>query len=129
MGLSGFLPFPYTFYPEANSSLKKETIPHLPMDDHWRAGDFGLGSVLSAYESDRGRGVDVRDWVLRLFERYQFVLGTLSKTRYLHMLLTIELGGRHNKHILCDAKQSIGRLQNGQGYANIRGDNDALYER
>lgn len=78
-GLSAFLPAPQrAIIVDArnnNEYTQDETlIPRLPLQ---REGDFQLQSILA----DRMRGsamhvsVNVRQWTLRLLERYRFVLG------------------------------------------------------
>ncbi|KAF8588238.1 hypothetical protein K439DRAFT_1613668 [Ramaria rubella] len=45
-------------------------IPHLPLVKNWVGGNFSLQAVLDQYGP-----VNVREWTLRLLERYRFVIG------------------------------------------------------
>ena len=48
-------------------------IPHLPLIKNWRDGDFSLRSVIGSSLD----GVNIRDWSLKLLQRYRFVIGTI----------------------------------------------------
>ena len=45
-------------------------VPHLPLVDRWADGQFALADVVSS-----AAPVNVRDWTLRMLQRYRFVIG------------------------------------------------------
>jgi len=47
-----------------------DPVPHLPLNDRWEDGQFMLSDVLSGMKN-----ANVRQWTLRLLERYRFVIG------------------------------------------------------
>jgi hypothetical protein len=69
LGLAEFLPHAgRTFVPGARGPLPAT----LPVVVEWSHGEFALADVLRQTPDD---AVDVRAWVLRLLNRYRFVLG------------------------------------------------------
>lgn len=73
LGMEAFLPSPLRTVPAsgAGSEDDGERVPHLSLEQRWEDGEFSMRSVLGASSRD----VNVRDWTLRLLERYRFVIG------------------------------------------------------
>lgn len=61
-------------------------VPHLSLEQRWEDSDFRLRSVLGFSQS-----VGVRDWSLRLLERYRFVIGY---TPYIFVMLETQDNSR-----------------------------------
>lgn len=78
LGLEAFLPPPTRVVSYGlgrySSPEDVDPTPHLPLNDRWEDGEFTLSDVLSGAPQD----TNVREWTLRLLERYRFVIGTHS---------------------------------------------------
>ena len=78
VGLSAFLPPAERVYPPSDIHNPPIPIPGdapvlLPLTNNWKTTDFTLHSRLRAWSP-----VHVREWVLRVFSRYNYVVGTSS---------------------------------------------------
>lgn len=56
----------------SQSDRHADEPPHLPLVSDWTAGDFALRDVIISDAE-----VDIREWTLRMLERYRFVIGLL----------------------------------------------------
>lgn len=78
-GLSAFLPDHHRVFTPSPSTSDAGPLPgppQLPLVSDWRVGDFSLRAVLP------GEGeTNVREWTLRVMERYRFVIGQ-TPTRF-----------------------------------------------
>ncbi|KAI0700068.1 hypothetical protein BC835DRAFT_478460 [Cytidiella melzeri] len=71
LGLSAFLPPPTRSLSSlAGKVVPVDTIPHLPLVNKWEDGQFALRDVVGFSQN-----TNVRDWTLRLLQRYRFVIG------------------------------------------------------
>lgn len=78
-GLSAFLPDPHKVFTASPSASDPPVLPgppQLPLVSDWRVGDFSLRAVLP-----KEGETNVREWTLRLMERYRFVIGQ-TPTRF-----------------------------------------------
>ncbi|TFK86284.1 hypothetical protein K466DRAFT_493131 [Polyporus arcularius HHB13444] len=75
LGLSAFLPHPERMSPSSEEPVPDEslTIPHLPLVDDWHNGQFALRDVMK-YAPE----TNVREWTMRLLQRYRYVVGGTS---------------------------------------------------
>lgn len=73
LGMEAFLPSPFRNIPRTENAAASDSdeIPHLSLEERWEDGQFSIRAVLG----NSPRGVNVRDWTLRLLERYRFVIG------------------------------------------------------
>ncbi|KIP04248.1 hypothetical protein PHLGIDRAFT_76231 [Phlebiopsis gigantea 11061_1 CR5-6] len=73
LGMEAFLPSPHRVVPAAPDApaSARDEVPHLSMEERWQDGQFAVSAVLQT----SARAVNVRDWTLRLLERYRFVIG------------------------------------------------------
>ncbi|GJE97686.1 hypothetical protein PsYK624_139070 [Phanerochaete sordida] len=73
LGMEAFLPPPLRVVPRAEdaSTAPDAQIPHLPLAPRWEDAQFSLQAVLGPSPRD----INVREWTLRLLERYRFVIG------------------------------------------------------
>lgn len=80
LGLEAFLPSPYRSVPTSPDAppFSANNVPHLSMEARWQDGDFRAQSVMGASTRD----VNVREWTLRLLERYRFVVGAFFPLAY-----------------------------------------------
>ena len=81
LGMEAFLPPPHRVVPAAPDApaADPDDVPHLSMEERWEDGQFALNTVLRTSSRDVG----VRDWTLRLLERYRFVIGKYFFASYL----------------------------------------------
>ncbi|KAI0788222.1 hypothetical protein C8Q74DRAFT_1196372 [Fomes fomentarius] len=72
LGLSSFLPHHDRRSPSSDEhpASDAEAIPHLPLVDEWQHGQFALRDVMK-YAPD----TSVREWSMRLMQRYRYVIG------------------------------------------------------
>ena len=49
--------------------------PHLPLAHKWQGTDFSLAAVFASGFWGVEEGVNLRDWVQRMLERYRYVIG------------------------------------------------------
>ena len=92
LGLEAFLPSPHRVAAASENAprLHTEDVPHLSLEERWQDGQFSIHSTLATSSQD----VNVRDWALRLLERYRFVIGeslqhlTKSTARLMMMMMT-----------------------------------------
>ncbi|RPD56204.1 hypothetical protein L226DRAFT_535831 [Lentinus tigrinus ALCF2SS1-7] len=75
LGLSSFLPHADRTSPSSNERATDDsaTIPHLPLVDDWHEGQFALRDVMR-YAPE----TNVREWTMRLLQRYRYVIGGTS---------------------------------------------------
>ena len=73
LGLETFLPSPHRVVPASEYAPRQHPVdvPHLSLEERWQDGLFSVHSALATSLQD----VNVRDWTLRLLERYRFVVG------------------------------------------------------
>ncbi|KAG8745306.1 hypothetical protein FRC10_008323 [Ceratobasidium sp. 414] len=69
LGLSAFLPNPTHGLKSTHQQSVGDSVPHLPLVSDYRTGDFSLRGVLG------GSTTDVREWTVRMLQRYRFVIG------------------------------------------------------
>ncbi|KAG9119574.1 hypothetical protein FRC07_005346 [Ceratobasidium sp. 392] len=69
LGLSAFLPNPPHGLKSTHQQSVHDPVPHLPLVSDYRSGDFSLRGVLG------DSATDVREWTVRMLQRYRFVLG------------------------------------------------------
>ena len=69
LGLDSFLPSSDRKTP-GDALSDPEEVPHLPLNARWEDADFRIESVMS-----KAQGMSVREWTLRLLERYRFAIG------------------------------------------------------
>lgn len=76
LGMEAFLPSPHRVVPASENapSSHPEDVPHLSLEERWEDGQFSVRSVLATSSRD----TNIRDWTLRLLERYRFVIGEYS---------------------------------------------------
>ena len=73
-GLSAFLPPEDRVVQATRLGADADTaVPHLPLVDDWKKGDFALESVMA-----NSRETNVRQYALQVLHRYRYVLGTYS---------------------------------------------------
>ena len=72
LGLEAFLPSHDRVIPGKQVAPEDEEVPHLPLNDNWQDADFDIRTVIHS----AGREVNIRDWTLKLLQRYRFVVGT-----------------------------------------------------
>ena len=70
LGLSAFLPDPERRSPATGGPLDIDAVPHLPLVDDWHNGEFALRSAMHL-----APGTSVREWSMRLMQRYRYVIG------------------------------------------------------
>ena len=75
LGLSQVLPHPDRRSPPSDEhpTSDAETIPHLPLVDDWKKGQFALRDMMK-YAPE----TSVREWSMRLMQRYRYVIGASS---------------------------------------------------
>lgn len=78
LGMEAFLPSPHRVVPASENapSSHPEDVPHLSLEERWEDGQFSVRSVLATSSRD----TNVRDWTLRLLERYRFVIGEFLRS-------------------------------------------------
>ncbi|KAG8686910.1 hypothetical protein FRC09_013844, partial [Ceratobasidium sp. 395] len=69
LGLSAFLPNRPHGLKSVHQQSPRDPVPHLPLVSDYQTGDFSLRSVLGDSVTD------VREWTVRMLQRYRFVLG------------------------------------------------------
>ncbi|KAI0700102.1 hypothetical protein BC835DRAFT_1329341 [Cytidiella melzeri] len=71
LGLEAFLPPADRHIPRdaLQSNTTSDDVPHLPLDPKWKDVDFSLRAVVDI------PGMNIREWTLRLMQRYRFVVG------------------------------------------------------
>ena len=75
LGLSAFLPDPERRSPATGGPLDIDAVPHLPLVDDWHNGEFALRSAMHL-----APGTSVREWSMRLMQRYRYVIGESPST-------------------------------------------------
>jgi hypothetical protein len=60
--------------------------PHLPLTSKWQSTDFSLATVFASGFWGVEEGVNLRNWVQRMLERYRYVLGELEPEPIVVML-------------------------------------------
>jgi hypothetical protein len=68
LGLEAFLPDTERAVTPSTSS-ENDDVPHLPLTDTWDDGAFALRDVVTGTQP-----TNVREWTLRLLQRYRFVI-------------------------------------------------------
>ena len=76
LGLSAFLPSPARRSPSTSAPADPDAIPHLPLVADWHDGKFALKDVMRSAPD-----VSVREWSMRLMQRYRYVIGTSPSAR------------------------------------------------
>ncbi|KAG8710670.1 hypothetical protein FRC08_016864 [Ceratobasidium sp. 394] len=69
LGLSAFLPNPTHGLESTHHQSGRDPVPHLPLVSDYQTGDFSLRGVLGDSTTD------VREWTVRMLQRYRFVIG------------------------------------------------------
>lgn len=76
LGLETFLPSSDRIIPGMSKLFvpqeDEEDVPHLPLTDRWEDGRFALADVVGSH-----RRTNVREWTVKLLQRYRFVIGML----------------------------------------------------
>jgi hypothetical protein len=76
LGLSALLPSPDRRYrPQTPSSPIADIPPHLPLSSEWEHVDFSLAAVFASGFWTSENGINLREWVQRMLERYRYVIG------------------------------------------------------
>lgn len=75
LGLEAFLPPPERIVTPGlgkffASQADNDEVPHLPVTDQWKDGRFALADVVSSSQE-----TNVREWTLRMLQRYRFTIG------------------------------------------------------
>ena len=70
-GLDAFLPPSDRVATGPRAPSENDDVPHLPLTPTWEDGKFALRDVLPG----GGQETNVRQWTLRLLQRYRFVIG------------------------------------------------------
>ena len=78
LGMEAFLPSPSRTVPvtQGADASHNDDVPHLSLEERWQDGQFSLASTINS-----SKEVNVREWTLRLLERYRFVVGTCISNR------------------------------------------------
>jgi hypothetical protein len=76
LGLSALLPSSDRLYrPQTQSSPIADIPPHLPLSSEWQHVDFSLAAVFASGFWTSENGINLREWVQRMLERYRYVIG------------------------------------------------------
>jgi hypothetical protein len=76
LGLSALLPSSDRRYrPQVQSSPIADIPPHLPLSSEWQDVDFSLAAVFASGFWTSQNGINLREWVQRMLERYRYVIG------------------------------------------------------
>ncbi|KAI0345638.1 hypothetical protein BDW22DRAFT_1481867 [Trametopsis cervina] len=80
LGLESFLPSPYRSLPVVDpaAEVSDDDVPHLSLEPKWQDADFSLRAVITT------PGANIREWTLKLLQRYRF---ELAYTPYAFVML------------------------------------------
>lgn len=108
-GLEAFLPSSTRLLSSLAGKItpSEGDVPHLPLVSHWLDGKYALREVMGS-----ARDVRIRDWTLRLLQRYRFVIGMstvlITIACYPCILIVIAVMYRRDTVVFRDVDRPVG---------------------
>jgi hypothetical protein len=108
LGLSALLPSPDRRYrPQTQGSPITDIPPHLPLSSEWEHVDFSLAAVFASGFWTSENGINLREWVQRMLERYRHVIGKDRLNKFdKPALMSSTHPSRYGEHLLRDSRSN-----------------------